>query len=93
MAGVKYVNFEEGEYNLALEVMPKGQKGKIAIKLDDPTSEAIAMFEIDGEVSQEFTTVEQSVGQIEGKHAVFFVFYAEGEGEICEFNHFEFRMQ
>ena len=90
VAGVKYINFEGGSYDLTLDVMPKGQAGKIAIKLDDPTSDPIAMFEIGAEPSQEFSQITQSVGEIEGKHAVFFVFYAEGEGEICEFNYFEF---
>lgn len=90
VAGVKYINFEGGSYDLTLDVMPKGQAGKIAIKLDDPTSDPIAVFEIGAEPSQEFSQITQSVGEIEGKHAVFFVFYAEGEGEICEFNYFEF---
>ena len=48
------------------------------------------MFEVGEEATQEFSQITQSVGELEGTHAVFFVFYAEGEGEICEFNYFEF---
>ena len=68
--------------------MPKGQAGKIAVKLDDPKNEPV--FEIGSEKADDFQQITESVGSIEGKHAVYFAFYAEGEGEICEFNNFEF---
>lgn len=91
MAGIKYVNFEENrEYQLTLDIMPKGQAGKIAVKLDDPKNEPVAVFEIGSEKADDFQQITESVGSIEGKHAVYFAFYAEGEGEICEFNNFEF---
>ena len=91
VAGIKYLNFgDASEYTLNLSVMPKGQAGKIAVKLDDPASDPVAMVEVSGDASEEFQQLTTNVGTIEGTHALFFVFYAEGEGEICEFNDFTF---
>lgn len=91
VAGIKYLNFgDASEYTLNLSIMPKGQAGKIAVKLDDPSSDPVAMVEVSGDASEEFQQLTTNVGTIEGTHALFFVFYAEGEGEICEFNDFTF---
>ena len=90
VVGVKYINFEEGSYDLSLEVLPKGVDGTITVMLDDPSSEPVASFEITSDMPQKYTDLTQSCGDISGKHAVYFAFYAESQQEICEFGFFEF---
>ena len=89
--GYKYINFNGKNYDLTLDIMPKGQSGTISVKLDDPNSDPIAEVNVEGDPSDKIQQVTVNAGEIEGQHAVFFTFAAEGDGEICEFNAFEFK--
>ena len=37
-----------------------------------------------------YVTLTQSVGQLEGKHALYFIFYAPSQAQICHFGYFGF---
>lgn len=92
VVGIKYVDFgKQNEYRLSLELKPMGQKGKVAIKLDSPKNTALAIYAVKDENSESYYTLTEAVGKIEGKHAVYFVFYAVGEAEICALNSFYFQ--
>lgn len=89
VVGVRYLNFEGGKYDLSLDVKPLGVPGIITVELDDPASNPIAQFEIPAE-GDGYITLTQPAGEIEGRHAVYFNFYAVSEANICEFGAFEF---
>ena len=89
IVGYKYFNFEGKDYELSIDVKPLGVNGQIAAVLDDPANEPIALFELDG-AAEDYVTLTQAVGQLEGKHALFFIFYAPSQAEICHFGFFGF---
>ena len=91
VVGVKYMNFEDGNYDLTLEVLPKGADGTIQVMLDDPSSEPVASFELTADMAQEYGELTQPCGEISGKHAVYFAFYGETQQELCEFGFFQFK--
>ena len=94
-AGYKYFNFGEGtgeEGRIQLDLKPKGTAGTIDIYIDKPNQEEgtkIGSLEVKGEAG-DYETVSTEIGNVSGKHAVYFVFRSEGSGEICEFNKFQF---
>ncbi len=87
--GFRYLNFEAGEYTVSADVLPLGVAGIITVELDDPANAPIARLEIPAE-GDGIVTITAPAGQIEGKHGVYFNFYAVSEANICEFNAFEF---
>lgn len=90
VAGYRYLNFEGGEYYVSVDVLPLGVPGVITVELDDPNSAPIARFDIPAEGDGVITLDKQYCGEIEGKHGVYFNFYAISEANICEFEAFEF---
>lgn len=89
--GYKYIAFEGEDYALNVKVKPMGVAGKIAVVLDDPENDPVAMLDVPAEASEEDITLTANVGEISGKHAVFFNFYATSQNVICEFSTFEFK--
>lgn len=88
--GYRYLNFEAGDYNVSVDVLPLGVPGVITVELDDPGSKPIARLEIPANGNGVVTLDKVACGHIEGKHGVYFNFYAISEANICEFNAFEF---
>lgn len=88
--GYRYLNFEAGEYSVTVDVKPLGVPGIITVELDDPNSEPIARIEIPADGEGVISLDTAACGFIEGKHGVYFNFYAVSEANICEFNAFEF---
>lgn len=100
VVGIKYMNFGEGKtYRLEMELMPRNLGGRVAVRLDNPKMEPLVILDIpmkqemfwkNGDEEWEFQKIEINVGCINGKHAIYFSFYAENENEICEWNSFKF---
>ena len=91
VVGVKYVNFDEANYTVALTVAPKGTEGFITVVLDDPANEPVATIAVPAKAESDTVTLTADCGMLSGKHAVYFDFYAYSKKEICEFDSFEFK--
>ena len=91
VVGVKYINFDKSNYTVDLTVTPKGMDGYITIVLDDPANEPLATIPVPSEAESDTVTLTAECGEISGKHAVYFDFYAFSKKEICEFVSFEFK--
>ena len=92
VVGFKYLNFEEGNYNVDISVKPLGNEGFVTVVLDDPANKPVATIPIPAEGELDYVTLNAAVGQISGKHAVFFDFYAYNNDQICEFADFQFNL-
>ena len=90
IVGYKYFNFESGEYDVTVDVKSLGVGGTIAVVLDDPANAPVATIEIGADASEAFDGLTANIGAVEGKHSVFFIFYAQSEQPICEFNALSF---
>lgn len=102
IVGFKYFNFSDRPQDglspqLEVYITPKGAEGKIDVMLDSPWEDRGGSLL--GSVSFPAGMEEQlaklvipmpAVDQLEGKHAVFFVFRSESREQICEFDGFKF---
>ena len=90
VVGFKYLNFEEGNYTVDVDVKPMGTEGFVTVVLDDPANKPVATIEIPATSDEAYVTLTANCGKISGKHAVYFDFYAYSNDEICEFANFQF---
>lgn len=102
IVGYKYFNFsikgEKGQGDqLDLYITPKGINGTIELMLDSPWEKwggvKLGSLSFSGDLEQGLTKLVfpvPALAELEGKHALYFVFRTDGAGEICDFNGFKF---
>ena len=90
IVGYKYFNFKGEDYKLSIDIQSLGVPGSIAVVLDDPENEPVATFKLDGWTTQNYVTMTEPIGRIDGVHAVYFIFYADSQAEICNFAFLQF---
>lgn len=102
IVGFKYLNFDAGrgtrqDNTIAVKLAPKGTAGTIDIMLDRPWltdgGTKIATVDVPGEENGSdivVTADTEDLKEIEGKHALYFVFKSSGRGNICDLKAFQF---
>ena len=102
IVGFKYLNFDAGKGSrdknlIAVQYLPKGKDGTIDVMLDRPWEEQdgvkIGTIEISAEDDGEGvvkTAQIDTLSEIKGKHALYFVFHAEKSGDLCDLKAFQF---
>lgn len=102
IVGFKYLNFDAGKGSrdknlIAVQYLPKGKNGTIDIMLDRPWEDQdgikIGTIEISAEDDEEGvvkTAQIDTLNEIKGKHALYFVFHAEKSGTLCDLKAFQF---
>lgn len=102
IVGFKYLNFDAGrgtrqDNTIAVKLMPKGTGGTIDIMLDHPWLTAggtqIGTIDIPAENSGSDIVVTadiEDLEEIEGKHALYFVFKSSARGNLCDLKAFQF---
>lgn len=102
VVGFKYFNFSERPENgqssqLEVYITPKGREGTIDVMLDSPWEQrgGIKLGSVSFSGEQNLTKLVfpvPAVDELEGKHALYFIFKSDSSGEICEFNGLKFSL-
>lgn len=101
IVGFKYFNFsdqpEEGKSNqLEVYITPKGIDGTIEVMLDSPWEKrggvklgSLSFSDLESGLTKLVFPV-PVLDEVEGKHALYFIFKSDSTDEICDFNGFKF---